>query len=853
MWQRLRLQTNSQNQFLGDMFELFLDDGIKQSEGQYFTPLPICKFIVASLPLPQMIKDSPEPIKAIDYACGSGHFLNEYAHQIEPLVATHGANLSDYYSQIIGVEKEDRLAKVAKVAAYMHGQEQIRILDADALASNPEILSGIFDVLVANPPFAVEGFLQTLSDEDKKHYQLINATGATSNTNTIQCFFIERIHHLLAPGGVVGVIVPSSILSNSNLVYTRTREILLRFFDFVSIVELGSGTFGKTGTSTVVLFLRRKIHKPEDSEHYANRVDDFFEGDTQSEEYQDHYLIQAYCEHIGVPYEQYTKLFAQTSLEALDELLQYDILKSYQQDFHDRSEIKNRKKSVAFRKLTTAEQNAEMESRFIAYLHTIERDKLLYFILACKQENNVLIVSAPHSNKERKQYLGYEWSEAKGSEGIKYFGGKTVNDIITPLFDPSNLSNDTKINTVIKSNYIGISPNVLPKYCRYASLINMLDFSRTDFNKAISINPKQEIAIETKWEMVKLGEICNLYQPKTITAEEILDEGIYKVYGANGAIGFYHEFNHDLPEVVIACRGATCGAVNFTEAKSWITGNAMVVQPKKDNIQKKFLFEILDFCDLNPTITGAAQPQITRENLSPYKIPLPPLEVQRRIADKCDAVDEEIDNARLTITTKKQKIEEELGPAVNGGYEMKRLGDIADIKSGGTPSRNNTDYWENGSIPWLRSEVCKETYITNNINYERITQEGLDNSNAKWLPSDTTLIALVGATKGKTGFLTFDAATNQNIAGIKSLSETILDIYIFYYLKSLYDEIIRNLSQYDMLNQAHIKNTKIPVPPLAIQQSLVAKIEKLEKEIAKAQAAIDTSAERKMAIFKIHL
>ena len=586
MWQRLRLQTNSQNQFLGDMFELFLDDGIKQSEGQYFTPLPICKFIVASLPLPQMIKDSPEPIKAIDYACGSGHFLNEYAHQIEPLVATHGANLSDYYSQIIGVEKEDRLAKVAKVAAYMHGQEQIRILDADALASNPEILSGIFDVLVANPPFAVEGFLQTLSDEDKKHYQLINATGATSNTNTIQCFFIERIHHLLAPGGVVGVIVPSSILSNSNLVYTRTREILLRFFDFVSIVELGSGTFGKTGTSTVVLFLRRKIHKPEDSEHYANRVDDFFEGDTQSEEYQDHYLIQAYCEHIGVPYEQYTKLFAQTSLEALDELLQYDILKSYQQDFHDRSEFKNRKKSVAFRKLTTAEQNAEMESRFIAYLHTIERDKLLYFILACKQENNVLIVSAPHSNKERKQYLGYEWSEAKGSEGIKYFGGKTVNDIITPLFDPSNLSNDTKINTVIKSNYIGISPNVLPKYCRYASLINMLDFSRTDFNKAISINPKQEIAIETKWEMVKLGEICNLYQPKTITAEEILDEGIYKVYGANGAIGFYHEFNHDLPEVVIACRGATCGAVNFTEAKSWITGNAMVVQPKKDNIQK---------------------------------------------------------------------------------------------------------------------------------------------------------------------------------------------------------------------------------------------------------------------------
>ena len=203
MWQGLRLKTDDQNQFLGEMFELFLDDGIKQSEGQFFTPLPICKFIVASLPLAQKIADSPEPLKAIDHACGSGHFLNEYAHQIRPLIAEYNGNLSDYYSQITGIEKEDRLAKVAKVAAYMHGQEQIKILDADALASHPEIPPESFDVLVANPPFAVEGFLQTLSDADKKQYQLIQATGESSDTNTIQCFFLERIHHLMAPGGLV--------------------------------------------------------------------------------------------------------------------------------------------------------------------------------------------------------------------------------------------------------------------------------------------------------------------------------------------------------------------------------------------------------------------------------------------------------------------------------------------------------------------------------------------------------------------------------------------------------------------------------------------------------------------------
>ena len=81
-----------------------------------------------------------------------------------------------------------------------------------------------------NPPFAVDGFLHTLSKDDKQQYQLIQATGEDSDTNTIQCFFLERIHHLMAPDGVVGVIVPSSILSNADAVHICTREILLQFF-----------------------------------------------------------------------------------------------------------------------------------------------------------------------------------------------------------------------------------------------------------------------------------------------------------------------------------------------------------------------------------------------------------------------------------------------------------------------------------------------------------------------------------------------------------------------------------------------------------------------------------------------
>ncbi len=432
MWQGLRLKTDEQNQFLGDMFEFFLDNGIKQSEGQFFTPLPICKFIVSALPLAQKIETNPEPLKAIDYACGSGHFLNEYAYQIKPLVETQNKTLSDYYSQITGVEKEDRLAKVAKVAAYMHGQEQIKILDADALASHPEIRPEGYDVLVANPPFAVEGFLQTLDEEDKKRYQLIKATGENSNTNNIECFFFERIHHLMARGGVVGVIVPSSILSNTDAVHNRTREILLQFFDIMSIAELGSGTFGKTGTNTVVLFLKRKRAKPEAAEHYRNRVENFFEGDENGEVYQDYHLIKAYCSHINISYEQYIKLFAQTSLEPLSDLLEYDIFNDYKQAFSQSTDIKNLKKSKVFKKKTPTEQSAELAQRFIAYLHNREKEKLYYFILAHQQQNKVLIVNAPNTSKERKQFLGTSGAVPKVERALNTKAAKRSTTLALP-------------------------------------------------------------------------------------------------------------------------------------------------------------------------------------------------------------------------------------------------------------------------------------------------------------------------------------------------------------------------------------------------------------------------------------
>ena len=452
----------------------------------------------------------------------------------------------------------------------MHGQGQINILDADALASHPKVPRESFDVLVANPPFAVEGFLRTMSREDENRYQLSEFTRKNKDTNVIQCFFLERIHHLMAPGGLVGVIVPSSILSNTDRVYIRTRELLLQFFDLVSIARLGSGTFGKTGTNTVVLFLRRKAQRPEPADHYRNRVNEFFEGDEEDIVYQDHHLIKAYCEHIKVPYEEYIKLFGQTSREPLSNLLEYDIFKDYEQVFDQSAKIKNRKQSKQFQRQMEEEQAAELDSLFIADLHAIEKDKLYYFILAHEQVGKVLIVNPPNDKKVQKQFLGYEWSSAKGNEGIKYNGGDTVNDIITPLFDPNDLDDSQTINTAIKRNFIGKTTDPLPEYCNYAKLTDMLDFSRTDFNKVISLNPQQNTDIETKWERKTVHNLLREIDGHTtqIQENEILEEGETAVVTQeqNSLISGYtdeEEVIIDLPLIVFGDHSCTFKYIDF--------------------------------------------------------------------------------------------------------------------------------------------------------------------------------------------------------------------------------------------------------------------------------------------------
>ena len=124
---------------------------------------------------------------------------------------------------------------------------------------------------------------------------------------------------------------------------------------------------------------------------------------------------------------------------------------------------------------------------------------------------------------------------------------------------------------------------------------------------SLSFSKKISISILCDFPLVRLGDLCNLYQPKTITQKELIEDGEFIVFGANGIIGRYNQFNHEKPEVIITCRGNTCGTVNMSQPFSWITGNAMVCSPKEtSNLSKRFLFYCLENSDLSSVITGSS-------------------------------------------------------------------------------------------------------------------------------------------------------------------------------------------------------------------------------------------------------
>ncbi|OEY61944.1 restriction endonuclease [Campylobacter jejuni] len=908
-----KLTQNSTNQFLGNLFELFLQKGMKQDEGQFFTPIQICEFIMYSLPLQEMLSKSSKALRVIDYACGAGHFLNTYANELKRYLTED--ELKEHYKNIYGIEKEYRLSKVSKVSSAMYGQNEINILYADALASfelantnnlegekaKPQIESNSFDLLIANPPYSVKGFLETLSDKSKNTYKLFNDDINIETNNSIECFFCERANQILNDNAKAAIILPSSIL-NKDSIYKNTREILFQNFDFIAIVELGNQTFGATGTNTIILFLRKKeTFKQENhliSQDYSlikERIE--AENLKDSENFYQNYL-SAYCDFRKFDKELYEN-FLNGSLDS--KLVELEAFKDYRNAFEQTSDYKKLKESKIYKE--SKDKQALEDKAFLAYTQAIEKDKLLYFSLSLNQE--VLIIKSPSDIKEQKKFLGYEWSNRKGDEGLK----ELHEPYLSPLFERGNPQNETKLNTLIYKSFLNtldVIPQELQIYATKARLVDMMDFEKVEFNKAISLNPSNSMQSEmsnpfanSKYELVRLGDIIIDNLKSKIKVKEAKENitGKYPFFTSGTNIYRYDEYLIEGKNIFLSTGGNAI--VQFYNGKSSYSTDTYALKSNNENyIDTYFLYILLKQLEnfINCFLfKGSGLKHLQKTELKSLKIPLPPLEIQKQIVAECEKVEEQHNTLSLSIKEYQnlikailqkcgiieddqeyklnsilenlQKLESKLDfnllfsfiddftnarqedlkkfkefvkniKAILGtfstppkqGWNKEKLNEIISIQSGGTPDRKIKEYW-NGNINWVKSEVCQNCYVYDYQVKEKITELGLQKSSAKLLKKETTLIALVGATIGKIGFLTFESATNQNITGLYPKNLKILNTkYLYYACMGLYGQF-RKLGDFAMANSNFIKNLTIPLPPLEIQEKIVQNIELVEQQI----------------------
>ena len=343
------------------------------------------------------------------------------------------------------------------------------------------------------------------------------------------------------------------------------------------------------------------------------------------------------------------------------------------------------------------------------------------------------------------------------------------------------------------------------------------------------------------WEYKRLGEVCDLYQPKTIASTELIEDGEYDVFGANGIIGKYTEYNHEFPEVLLTCRGATCGTINVSNPKSWINGNAMVVHSKSKNLTFDFIRFAMMSLDYSKIITGAAQPQITRQSLAPISIPAPPIEVQKQIVAELDKINEVIDNCKKLLSNLDSLAQslfyDTFGDPITNpkGWEVKTLKEVCILKSGDSSANRLPD----GNIPYVK---VGDMNLTENRRGIITSSNFVDIGNKTNLlfPIGTTIFPKRGGAilTNKKRLTKVQICCDLNIMG--AIPKNIHPIYLyFFFLEKDFSGLVDG-STVPQINNTDIYPLKILVPPLPLQEQFAKRIEAIEEQKKAVEQTIST-------------
>lgn len=685
LFENYKIVYSSRHQFLGDLFEQLLNQGFKQNEGQFFTPIPITRFIWESLPIESIAKNlkGDKYPRVIDYACGSGHFLTEGIETINSVI--NSVNNDWVGEKIYGIEKDYRLARVSKISLFMNGAGSGNIVFGDGLDNHKDkgVTNNSFDILVANPPYSVKAFKSHLKLQDND-FEILDSI--SNEGGEIEVLFIERISQLLKAKGIAAVILPAPILSNTSNSYMGARESIIKNFKIKAIVQLGDKTFGATGTNTVVLFLEKYNEPPKHFQMIMDSVLAIFNNQV-SNDWEDNEILTDYLGHIGVDKEKYIAFINENT--DTDDYQFEDYFKAYYEDFNKSKRVINTTTSRNFSKLSDDEKKKRVNAMFFSFAKEIEKEKLFYFALVRNDET--LVIKAPKGDAQ-KDFLGYKWSNRAGSEGIQIHNNGGL------LFDEVNRDSKNSIAPLVRAMFndkdISVS-TTLKDYVEIFETKNMFDFEREKFDKTINLIERKTIHIDSKFDVKSLGKVCHVLiggTPSRRNGEFFKGDNLWvSIAEMNGQV--INDTKEKITDeavkesnVKLIPKGTTLLSFKLSIGKTAIAGKDLYTNeaiagliPIDNQVLDSFIYYLFksNLIKLEDYIGDKAFGKSLNSTIlkRDVKIPVPPVDVQEKIIDECKKVESVYEKTRMKIEEYQAKIQaifEELEVVKNdgGGYKL---------------------------------------------------------------------------------------------------------------------------------------------------------------------------------------
>ena len=287
------------------------------------------------------------------------------------------------------------------------------------------------------------------------------------------------------------------------------------------------------------------------------------------------------------------------------------------------------------------------------------------------------------------------------------------------------------------------------------------------------------------------------------------------------------------------------GSISITSCDCLIDNNAMGIAPMKELLRTEYFFYFMKQLKMQEHAETTTVPSVRRSKLEQVEIDVPSL-------DKQEEIEQILNKTSVLIHLRQQQLQKlddlvkarfiELFGGIHNSkkYPYKPIQELTDVISGGTPNRDVNEYWECGTIPWVKTTELQNNLIKEVDEY--ITEKGLNSSSAKLVPPGTVLIAMYGQgkTRGMTAYLNIEACTNQACACILP-SDQINQTFLWKFLILSYDDL-RGMAKggnQPNLNGTIIKNYPILYPPRELQEQFAAFVEQTDKSKVAVQKALD--------------